>query len=72
MNGVEVDIDTWPGIPTYMEIEGLSEKEVYDTLKLLGISKDEAISLDVQGIYKEVYNIDLDDDPNLSFDMFKK
>ena len=22
LNGIEIDIDTWPGIPTYLEIEG--------------------------------------------------
>ena len=68
LNGVEVDIDTWPMIPTYLEIEGSSEKEVFDTLKLLGIDKKDATSLDVQNIYKEIYGIDLKTIPNLSFD----
>lgn len=67
LNGVEVDIDSWPKIPTYLEIEGRSEKEVFDTLKLLGIKKEEATSLDVQSIYEQVYNIDLEKNPNLSF-----
>lgn len=67
LNGVEVDIDTWPKIPTYLEIEGISETEVYNTLKLLGIPKEKATSLDVQSIYGEIYGIDLDKEPNLSF-----
>ena len=67
LNGVEVDIDTWPMIPTYLEIEGTSEEEVYNTLDLLGIPKEKSTSLDVQGIYKEIYDIDLDKNPNLSF-----
>ena len=67
LNGVEVDIDTWPRIPTYLEIEGISEKEVYDTLELLGIPKEKATSLDVQSIYEEIYGIDLEKEPNLSF-----
>ena len=67
LNGVEVDIDSWPKIPTYLEIEGRSEKEVFDTLKLLGIKKEDATSLDVQSIYEQVYNIDLEKNPNLSF-----
>ena len=37
LNGVEVDIDTWPKIPSYLEVEGSSEEEVYKTLDLLGI-----------------------------------
>ena len=67
LNGVEIDIDTWPGIPTYLEIEGKSEKEVFDTLKILEISKEDATSLDVQSIYEEIYHIDLEKNPNLSF-----
>ena len=68
LNGVEVDIDTWPKIPTYLEIEGSSEEEVYNTLQLLGISKEKSTSLDVQNIYDKVYGIDLVKEPNLSFD----
>lgn len=72
LNGVEVDIDTWPRIPTYLEIEGTSEEEVYNTLELLGIPKEKATSLDVQSIYEEIYGINLDKEPNLSFNEDKK
>ena len=68
LNGVEVDIDTWPKIPTYLEIEGKNEEEVYKTLELLGIPKEKAISLNTQSIYKEYYGIDLSNEPILSFD----
>ena len=68
LNGVEVDIDTWPRIPTYLEIEGKSEEEVYKTLELLDIPKDKAISLNTQSIYKEYYDIDLTKEKMLSFD----
>ena len=68
LNGVEVDIDSWPRIPTYLEIEGISEEEVYKTLELLEIPKDKVTSLDVQSIYKEIYGIDLTKEPNLSFE----
>ena len=68
LNGVEVDIDTWPKIPTYLEIEGTSEEDVYNTLQLLGIARESATSLDVQSIYKEIYGINLDKEPNLSFE----
>ena len=68
LNGVEVDIDTWPGIPTYLEIEGKSEEEVYNTLNILGIDKEKATSLDVQSIYEQVYGIEESKLNNLSFD----
>lgn len=68
LNGVEIDIDSWPRIPTYLEIEGKTEDEVYKTLELLEIPKEKATALDVQSIYETVYGIDLDSDPNLYFD----
>ena len=34
---------------------------------LLGIPKEKSTSLDVQGIYKDVYGIDINREPNLSF-----
>ena len=58
LNGVEIDIDFWPMIPTYIEIEGASEEEVYDVLSLLGYSKNDATSLDVESIYLK-YGINL-------------
>ena len=72
LNGVEIDIDTWPKIPTYLEIEGTSEEEVYNTLKLLGIPKEKATALDVQSIYEKIYGINLKEEPNLSFKKTKK
>ena len=69
LNGVEVDIDSWPMIPTYLEVEGSSEEEVYKTLELLGIDKDKATSLDVTGIYKDIYNIDIMKISNLTFNV---
>lgn len=59
LNGVSIEIDTWPLIPTYVEIEGSSESEVLATLELLGLSKDDMTTLDVESIYREVYGIDI-------------
>ena len=67
LNGVEVDIDTWPGIPTYLEIEGKSEEEVYSTLEALEIPREKATSLDVQNIYEQIYHINMKENQNLSF-----
>ena len=53
LNGVEIDIDSWPMIPTYLEIEGSSEDEVYKTIELLGFSKDDITTRDVEGIYND-------------------
>ena len=40
LDGVEVDIDLWPLIPAYLEIEGKNEAEVYNTLEKLELFKE--------------------------------
>lgn len=60
LNGVEIDIDSWPMIPTYLEVEGKSEDAVYFALDLLGIKKEETTTRDVEGIYLD-YGYNLDD-----------
>ncbi|MCI8547727.1 MAG: CYTH domain-containing protein [Bacilli bacterium] len=58
--GVEIDIDFWPFIPTYLEIEGRSEEEVYEVVRALGFSESDVTALDVDSIYKH-YGYNLDD-----------
>lgn len=67
LDGVEIDIDTWPLIPSYVEIEGHSEEEVLHTLEKLGYTTNDCVTLDVQSIYKEVYGIDISNMPTLHF-----
>ena len=67
LNGVEIDIDTWPKIPTYMEVEGSSEDAVYHALDVLGISREECTSLDVESLYYK-YGIDIKNIKELKFE----
>lgn len=69
LDGVEIDIDSWPLIPTYLEIEGKSEREVYQVLGKLGISRNSATSRNVEGIYldygydlEKIYDLKLEED----------
>lgn len=59
LNGVEIDLDSWPFIPTYLEIEGPSEEAVYHTLEVLGIDKKNITTKDVNRIYLD-YGYDLE------------
>ena len=68
LDGVEVDLDRWPLIPEYMEIEGKSKKEVYDCLKKLGIDKEKIVTLDVSSIYS-YYGYDGENLSDLNFEM---
>lgn len=59
LNGVEIDIDSWPMIPTYLEIEGNAEKEVIDVVEILGVNKSKLTALNCEDIYREIYGIDI-------------
>ena len=56
LDGVELDIDSWPLIPTYMEIEGQTEKAVLDMIEKLEVDKEKVTSLDVQSVYMDKYS----------------
>lgn len=71
LNGVEVDIDSWPMIPTYLEIEGKSEDDVYKILELLGYKREDCTTRDVEGIYLD-YGYDLNTIYDLKLEEEKK
>jgi adenylate cyclase class 2 len=71
LDGVEVDLDKWPMIPEYLEVEGKSEKEVYDCLEKLGFKKEQIVTLDVSSIY-DYYGFDGDGLKDLNFEMEDK
>ncbi|HIQ94627.1 TPA: class IV adenylate cyclase [Candidatus Ventrenecus stercoripullorum] len=60
---VEIDIDTWPHIPTYVEIEGKDEDAVKEFLKCISYQEEKLTTLDVDSIYREIYHIDPDKTP---------
>lgn len=49
----EIDIDSWPLIPTYMEIEGNSEEEIKKVLEKLGLNLSDAISCTADEVFKK-------------------
>lgn len=72
LNGVEIDIDQWPMIPTYVEIEGKSEEQVLSVLKDLNLDNGKVTTLDPISVYKEIYHIDAYHMPILKFNHNKK
>lgn len=69
LNGVEIDIDSWPLLPSYLEIEGSSEEAVYNVLSALGYEREDSTTRDVEGIYldygydlSEIYELKLEED----------
>ena len=68
LNGVEIDIDSWPLLPDYLEIEGPSEEAVFNALEVLGFSKENSTTRDVEGIFldygykmDEIYDLKLEE-----------
>ena len=57
LDDVEIDIDTWPKIPTYLEIEGKDKESVNKIIKKLNIDESKISTLDVQSLY-EYYGYD--------------
>lgn len=56
--GNEIDINTWPGIPPYIEIEGRSSRGVLRCIKELGINGRQMGNVSVVKIYN-LYGKDL-------------
>lgn len=68
LGDTEISIDSWPLIPTYVEIEGKSKEDVLKVLSLLkGSGKETA--LDVDSIYREIYGIDIKQIAELKFEV---
>lgn len=59
LDNVTFDIDTWPKIPTYLEIEGLSEIEVRKAAEKLGLRWSDAVFGNVGFSIKKYHDIEL-------------
>lgn len=66
VDGAQVEIDTWPQIPPYLEIEAGSKDEVVRVAGLLGYTEDNLTGENTIKIYAR-YGIDLNTVPALRF-----
>ncbi len=55
LDDVEIVLDEWPWLDTYIEIEGPSKKSVKDVAKRLGFDWDDAVFGDVMAAYRLQY-----------------
>jgi len=60
-NGVEITIDTWPGLLSYTEIEAESEERVKKVAEKLGFNWKERIVTAVVEIMARVYGLTVDE-----------
>ncbi|MBC8495080.1 class IV adenylate cyclase [archaeon] len=66
LNGADVEIDSWPKIPPYLEIEGSSIEEIEAIVKLLGFDMSQTTPLHGDAIY-EHYGLNINDFKELKF-----
>lgn len=53
----EIELDTWPWIPSFVEIESTSEAELKTAAELLGLDYSKALHGSVETAYKAVYDV---------------
>ncbi|GAA4663488.1 class IV adenylate cyclase [Amycolatopsis dongchuanensis] len=66
LDGARLEIDEWPRIPPYLEIEADSAAEVVRTIALLGYDEDQLTAENTIKVYAR-YGIDLGSLPELRF-----
>ncbi|MEJ8649445.1 class IV adenylate cyclase [Streptomyces sp. MS1.AVA.3] len=59
LDGVTYDVDTWPDLPTFLEVEGSSEQAVRTAVVKLGLDYNEARFGSIDLIYKSELNRDI-------------
>jgi len=67
LDGVTFDIDTWPDLPTFLEIEGPDEAAVRHAATTLGLSFDDASFGSVDEVYLAVLGRDILTESRLTF-----
>lgn len=67
LNGVEIDIDTWPLIPAYLEIEANSWDEIDKTIKQLDLNPKDKKIMSATQVYK-LYGINDKDYSLITFE----
>ena len=65
-NKVKIEIDFWPKIPPYIEIEADSNEQIKHTVKLLGFKMSDTTSIGVRKVFLK-YGFDIDSFKELRF-----
>lgn len=65
-NGLEIDIDLWPHIPAYMEIEADNMEQINELTNELQLSHGEIVSMNTDDVYTK-YGLNMYDYKELKF-----
>jgi adenylate cyclase class 2 len=69
LDNVEIDIDTWPLIPTYVELEAENESDIKRVAKKLGLDYEKACTMGVLDMAHKIYHLT---DDQLNFTQFPR
>jgi len=70
LEGVEITIDTWPWIPTFVECEAVDERQLKNIIERLGFDWKNALHGSVETAYQAYYNVSeeaIDNWENITF-----
>lgn len=70
LDGVTLDIDTWPKIPVYVELEGESVSAIRDVAEKLGFIWENRFDGDPRFVFKK-YGFDFDNIHTVTFSKFE-
>jgi len=68
---VFLDIDTWPKIPTYVELEGPTMESLQDAAVKLNLDWSKVVYQDARAVIENVYHIPVGDMKWFTFDKFE-
>ncbi|MDO8593782.1 MAG: CYTH domain-containing protein [bacterium] len=71
LNGIVFDIDTWPRIPTYLEIEGQSMESLKEAAEMLGLDWKNVVHDDAKDVIEKKYGIPVSTMRWFTFDRFE-
>lgn len=70
LDGTQIELDTWPWIPSFMEIEAPDESRLYTVAEKLGLDRQQALHGSVETAYQAVYDLteeEIDNWPEIRF-----
>lgn len=71
LGDVTIDIDTWPKIPTYVELEGESEEDLKKAAEKIGLDWKDVTHQHPRTIIEQKYNVPVGDMKWFTFDRFE-
>lgn len=71
LGNTNIELDTWPLINTYIEIEGENIEDIYDIANKLGYEKEDTVVMNTEDVYLKS-GIDLTTYETMTFDIQEK